>query len=409
MSGARQVLDRLLRRAESARLRRADEHVSLSMASASSAREYIALRSLDELERFHAEIALAERAGAIVVKREGRSGDGSKLLRLSVADLPALARHLGVPLLDEQVAEAMHKLDAWALRFPVVVDVIEAWRHGRKVRGCGAEAAAELALATKAVAARADDAGHERILRRESVRLFGDSKQLEKLTPWLELLFTGELSASGLAKEEVWSAIGLRREPQPMLLAGSGTVELADAVLPLLRPYLGLPVESVRAVATSARSVLSIENLASFHDAAQSPGAASVLLLYTGGMPSPAWRAAYARILSRLSPGLPIHHWGDIDEGGFRIAAVLAAAAQSAGHRLLPWMMSPAELPPDLGMQAKTPTASALAAMLRWADRSGWSDLAAQLQQQPIQLEQESLDPSLPSWAQASRNAGRSC
>lgn len=396
MSAARQVLDRLLRRAESARLRGADEQVSLSMASASSAREYIALRSLDELERFHAEIALAERAGAIVAKREGRSGDGSKLLRLSVADLPALARHLGVPLLDEQVAEAMQKLDAWTLRFPIVVDVIEAWRHGRKVRGCSAEAAADLAFAAKAVAARADDAGHERILRRESVRLFGDSKQLEKLTPWLELLFTGELAPTGLLKEEVWSAIGLRREPQPMLLAGSGTVELADATLPLLRPYLGLPVESVRAVTTSARSVLTIENLASFHDAAQSPDAASVLLLYTGGMPSPAWRAAYARILSRLSPALTIHHWGDIDEGGFRIAAVLAATAQSVGRRLLPWMMSPAELPPDVVKQAKTPTPSSLSAMLRWAERSGWSELAVQLQQQPMQLEQESLDPSLP-------------
>jgi hypothetical protein len=395
VSAARQVLDRLLRRAESARLRNADEHVSLSMASASSAREYVALRSLDELERFHAEVAMAERAGAIVAKREGRSGDGSKLLRLSVADLPVLARHLGVPLLDEQVAEAMQKLDAWTLRFSVVADVIEAWRHGRKVRGCGAEAAADLALAAQAVAARADDAGHERILRRESVRLFGDSKQLEKLTPWLELLATGEIAATGLSKEEVWSAIGLRREPQPMLLAGSGSVELADATLPLVHPYLGLPVESVQAVMTSARCLLSIENLASFHDAAQSSSAASVLLLYTGGMPSPAWRAAYARILSGLPPALPVYHWGDIDEGGFRIAAVLAATARGAGHRLLPWMMSPADIPASAKKHARVPPTSSLA-MVRWAARSGWDELAVQLQRQAVQLEQESLDPVLP-------------
>jgi len=393
VSALRQVLDRLLRRAESARLRGADEHVSLPMISTA---EYASLRSLDELERFHAEVTLAERAGAVTVRREGRSGDGSRLLRLGVADLPALARHLGVPLLDEQVAEAMQKLDAWTLRFPAVVDVIEAWRHGRKVRGCGAEAATELALAARAVAARADDAGHERILRRESVRLFGDSKQLEKLTPWLEILVTGELTATGLSREEVWSTIGLRREPQPMLLAGSGSVELAVATLPLVRPYLGLPVESVRAVATPARCLLSIENLASFHDAASAAQAESVLLIYTGGMPSPAWRAAYARILSQLPPTLSIHHWGDIDEGGFRIAAVLAATAQSAGHRLLPWMMSPAELPPDVVKQAKTPTSSAQSAMLRWAERCGWSELAVQLRQRPIQLEQESLDPALP-------------
>lgn len=393
MSAARQVLERLLRRAESARLRGADEHVSLPMAGAA---EYVALRSLDELETFHAEIVLAERAGAITARREGRSGDGSKLLRLSVAGLPALARHLGVPLLDEQVAEAMRQLDAWTVRFPVVVDVIEAWRHGRKVRGCATEAAGDLALAAKAVAARADDAGHERILRRESVRLFDDSKQLEKLTPWLETLVTGELAASGLSKEEVWSAIGLRREPQPMLLAGDGSVELADVTLPLVRPYLGLPVESLRAVATAARCLVTIENLATFHDAARSPGAASALLLYTGGMPSPTWRGAYARVLASLPPTLPIYHWGDIDEGGFRIAAVLAATAQAEGRRLQPWMMSPADLPAALAAQADAPTASSLAAMLRAAERCGWNAVADQLRQQPIRLEQESLDPALP-------------
>ena len=228
------------------------------------------------------------------------------------------------------------------------------------------------------------------------MRLFGDSKQLEKLTPWLEILVTGELTATGLSREEVWSAIGLRREPQPMLLAGSGSVELAVATLPLVRPYLGLPVESVRAVATPARCLLSIENLSSFHDAASAAQAKSVLLIYTGGMPSPAWRAAYARILSHLPPMLPIHHWGDVDEGGFRIAAVLAATAQSVSRRLLPWMMSPAELPPDVVRQAKAPTPSSLSAMLRWAERCGWSDLAVQLRRQPMLLEQESLDPALP-------------
>ena len=393
MNAARQVLERLLRRAESARLRNADEHVSLPMAGAA---EYVALRSLGELETFHAEIMLAERAGAIAARREGRSGDGSKLLRLTVADLVALASHLGVQLLDERVAMAARQLDACTARFPIVAEVIEAWRQGRKVRGCGAEAADDLVLAATAVAARADDAGHERILRRESVRLFGDSKRLERLTPWLELLVTGELAATGLAREDVWSAIGLRREPQPMLLAGDGTIGLVDATLPLVRPYLGLPVESVRSVTTSARCLLTIENLASFHDAARAPGATSVLLLYTGGMPSPAWRAAYARILQRLPPQQPVYHWGDIDEGGFRIAAVLAATAREAGHRLLPWMMSPTDVPPDAMKHARIPLASSLAAMVRWAGRSGWDGLAAQLQQQAIQLEQESLDPVLP-------------
>jgi hypothetical protein len=393
VSAARRVLDRLLRRAASARLRGADEHVSLPMTGAA---EYVALRSLDELEVFHAEIVLAERAGAIAAQREGRSGDGSKLLRLTVADLAALAGHLDVRLLDECVAEAVRRLDAWTVRFPIIVDAIDAWRHGRKVRGCSAEAAADLALAAKAVAAREDDAGHERILRRESVRLFGDSKQLEKLTPWLELLATGELVATGLSREEVWSAIGLRREPQPMLLAGSGSVELVGATLPLVRPYLGLPVEAVQSVTTPARCLLSIENLASFHDAAHADGADEVLLLYTGGMPSPAWRAAYARIIAGLPPSVPIRHWGDIDEGGYRIAAALAAVARDAGRNLQPWLMSPTMLPAAVLGAAEVPTSAVLAAMQRWARRADWPQVAEALARQPVRLEQERLDPVMP-------------
>jgi len=413
---ARPVLERLLRRAESARLRGAAEPASLPMAGSA---EYTALRSLGELEAFHAAVALAERAGAITVQRDGRSGDGSKLLRLIVADPAALARHLDLPLLGEQVATAARELDPWAARFPVIAEVLEAWRRGRKVRGGGPEVAVDLAAAATAVAARGEDAGHERILRRESVRLFGDSKRLERLTPWLEVLATGELAATGLSREEVWSAIGLRCEPQPMLLAGTGTVllsgapapavhlthpgvrclhlpdEPADATLPLVRPYLGLPVERVQAVATAAACVLTIENLATFHETALAAMNAPVLLIYTGGMPSPAWRAAYVRILRGVAAPLPAYHWGDIDEGGFRIAAVLAGAAREAGITLRPWLMSPSDLAPDVPGTSQ-PAPASLARMCRWAERAGWSEVSEALRHHPLQLEQESLDPRLP-------------
>lgn len=393
MSHGRLVLERLLRRAESARRRDADEHVSQPMRSVA---EYTGLASLAELEAFHAEIALAERSGAITVQRDGRSGDGARLLRLTVADVPALARHLGVDLLDDRVAEAAQRLALCCARFPVLDEVIATWRRGRKLRGSGPEAAVELADAARVMAARADDPGHERILRRESVRLFGDSKRLEKLTPWLEVLVTGELVATGLAKEEVWSAIGLRREPQPLLLSGRGAVTLTCATLPLVRPYLGLPVESVQSVTTPARCLLTIENLASFHDATRADGADDVLLLYTGGMPSPAWRAAYSRILCDMSPETAVFHWGDIDEGGFRIAAVLAGVARAAGHTLRPWRMSPEALPLDVVHTAANPPDATLRAMCRWAIQSGWDEAARALEKNPTQLEQEKLDPLMP-------------
>ncbi|WP_155953059.1 Wadjet anti-phage system protein JetD domain-containing protein [Pseudoxanthomonas suwonensis] len=397
MSAARRVLERLLRRAEAARRRGDDRPASLSMASARDAQEYLAMDGWDQREAFHAQIALAERDGAIAVQRDRLRGDGQRLLRLTVVDLAALARHLGLPLYAEQAAAAAALLAPWISRFPVIERALAAWRQGRKVRGCDAQAAADLADAARAVAAREDDAGHERILRRESVRLFGDSKRLERLTPWLEVLATGELAAGGLAQEAVWALLGLRREPQPLLLAGAGAVELDGGLhLPLPHPYLGVPVQSLRAVVTPARCLLSIENLASFHDAARTPQAASALLLYTGGMPSPAWRAAYARILRSLPESTPAYHWGDIDEGGLRIAAVLARSAQDAGRTLRPWRMSPDALPPACVRDARVPDASTLAAMVRWAERAGWEAVAQALRRRPLTLEQESLPAALP-------------
>lgn len=254
----------------------------------------------------------------------------------------------------------------------------------------------DLAEAARLVAARAQDPGHERILRRESARLFGDSKRIEKLSPWLEVLTTGELAAAGRSNEEIWAELGLRREPQPLLVSGSGTIELDEGRVPLVRPYLGLPLESVRTVMAEAGYVLTIENLASFHHAALAGGADRGLLLYTGGMPSPAWRAAYARILAGLPPQVPAYHWGDIDEGGFRIAAVLSRTASASGRGLRPWRMSPGALPSSVLHKAASPRARVLAAMCHWAERAGWHEVAAELHARPIQLEQEHLEPEFP-------------
>lgn len=387
------LLARLLRHAESARRRGENRPAAINMARVD---EYTSLRTLAEFETFHGRITLAERAGALQVERQVRTGDGTGLLRLIVLDASALARHLGVSLLDDRVAEAERLLDPWRIRFPVLDDVLAAWRGNRKLRSAGPEAVQELADAASAVAARLDDAGAERVLRRESARLFGDSKRLEKLTRWLELLATGELVASGLSEAEVWAMLGLRREPQPLLIAGPGTATVGEVVLPLLRPFIGLPLEQLRALRTNAHCVLSVENLASFHDATHAHGAQHTLLLYTGGMPSPAWRATYTRMLACLAPELPIYHWGDIDEGGYRIAAKLSEAAAGVGRQLRPWRMSPDALAEATYMAAATPTQTQLARMCVWARRAGWDEVASALQARPLRLEQEQLEPQLP-------------
>lgn len=400
MNPATPLLARLLDRAEAARRRGDDAPASLSMASARDACEYRALRTLSEFERFHAGIALAEHDGAIAVQRDRHRGDGEKLLRISVVDIDRLARHLGVETTERRIERAAATLASWTARFPVITEALALWRRGANLRKHGPEAAGELAhaaFAVDALLADADARRGDRILRKESVRLFGDSKRIEALTPWLDILVGGDLAPGGLDKEQVWAALGLRKEPLPLLLAGDGTVELDDGTrVALPRSYLGFPVEAVRAVDTPARSVLCIENAASFHDAVRARGQAPVLLVYSGGMPSPAWRAAYQRILRGMPPDAATHHWGDIDEGGFRIAARIADVAREGGFALRPWLMQPDALPPAVRERAARPSPAQLASMLRWAERAGWPEVAAALRREPLVLEQEALDPVLP-------------
>lgn len=278
-------------------------------------------------------------------------------------------RDLRIELLGERVAHAEVLLAQWrspvsggnGQSFPVITEVLHAWRAGRKVRGHGPEAGADLADATRAVETLLADARSERILRKASIALFGDSKRLEALTAWLDLLVAGELAPSGLEDEQVWSALGLRREPQPLLLAGQGAVQLDDGsrhVLP--RRWLGFPMDAVRGISTEVHALLSIENLASFHEAAALRDDAPVLLLYTGGMPSPTWRAAYARLLAGLPTDAALYHWGDIDRGGFRIAAKLAETAAAASRCLQPWLMSPDALPAEVIAGSAPPLASGI-------------------------------------------------
>ncbi|KIQ27747.1 Wadjet anti-phage system protein JetD domain-containing protein [Xanthomonas campestris] len=399
MTEARATLEKLLRRGESARLRGACETVSLSLGSQAHAAEYTGLRSLDAIERFHAEIALAERDAAINVQRDRLAGDGTRIVRISIANLELLARHLSIKLTGETAAAAAQVLAPWADDFPIIQEILETWRSGRKVRGYGGEAATDVADAASFFAMRVKETHAEGILRRESVRHFGDSKRLERLTPWLDALISGQLAPSGLGKEEIWAAVGVRREPQPFLIAGKGSVRIEGAPtrLPLVEPYLGLPPQAVAEFMFESRYLLSIENLATFHDALPALAGSGGVLVYSGGMPSPAWRRAYAKALNGLAANVPVFHWGDIDQGGFRIAAVIAETAAAVGRKCHPWLMSPRDIPQYLKALAPRATAGALSAMKLSAERAGWNTVSADLTSEPILLEQEALDAAMPS------------
>lgn len=282
-SAADAVLRRLLRRAESAQARGDGKAATMPMASCP---EYHACTSLDERETFEATLRSAERAGAITVEMH-RAGFGDACFkRVVVEDIDKLAAFLGIKTRQSRVDAAAHMLafarDAW-----LIIDaVLERWRLGKPVRGKGPDAAPDLADAVRLVEARkecADDA----LLRRESIRLFGDSKRAESLEAWIDLLLQGELASSGLGFDDVFAAIGLRRIPQPFLLAGSGSLHLRTGDIAICRPYIDVSMDVIENLSATPPWLLSIENQQTFFEAAEMLGdRGDGLILYSAGMPS---------------------------------------------------------------------------------------------------------------------------
>ncbi|MEX0619128.1 MAG: Wadjet anti-phage system protein JetD domain-containing protein [Pseudohongiellaceae bacterium] len=123
----------------------------------------------------------------------------------------------------------------------------------------------------------------------------------------------------------------------------------SSETIPLVRPYLGLRPDTIDDLVVGSKPIeylLTIENLASFNEAAQDvTNPDDLLLIYVAGNPTSALLAAYRRILKSVMPK-KVMHWGDIDVGGFRIAARLADHAAEVGQKIELWRMNPAEAVP---------------------------------------------------------------
>lgn len=158
-----------------------------------------------------------------------------------------------------------------------------------------------------------------------------------------------------------------------------------------MQPFLGVANTVVTGYRGPADWILTIENLTTFHQAARALGPVpNGLILYTAGMPSPSWGLAYQRILASLPQTVPVYHWSDHDEGGFRIAARIAQFAARTGFQLRPWSMDAA-----LWNGAGDPASeSQHNSMIRSALAAGWTELASQIQ--PVFFEQEGRFMRLP-------------
>lgn len=374
----------------------ADKHAAgarsrMPSLTASQLKPYLDLRSWQQKEECDETFMAARDVGAISFQRDRLSPKDGVIDRIDLADVQALARFLGRNTYADQLAATIAQLVPLKAEFPVIQDVIERWSGMGKVRSLGPQDTTgwiDAARVIRACAARGPDTVAEPI-REFSARLFAKSKRIEVLTAQLDVLLSGSIEAAARDGRQVWQELGLFREEHPVLLAGHVQIARERVTGLIDAPYMGLPAASIQRVASRVEKVITIENKTTFHSEAKRRQDEKTLLIYTAGMPSPAWRAMYLRLLAGMPPETPVFHWGDIDEGGFRIAATIATAARSAGLALQPHAMSPADVPGEMRVKA---TQRTLERIEHFACEAGWPELGRAVYEAGFVAEQESLE-----------------
>lgn len=387
MSMDEAVLSQLLLRGERARLTGTARAIRVAFRSSES--PYWQL-SLTDRDRFHQRLRAAAAAGGVSLEWARQGGDDRPLEGVRLEDVDKLASFLGVATVSTVVAAARGVLSPW-MHNPRVAEILDAWAGLRQVRSMGPSSAPEFAAALQVIDAVRNGDGDDQVVRALSVALFRDSKRIEQLQRHLDVLTADALGAPARHWEEVYALLGLVKEPQPFLLAGGGKLVMTHGHhCPIVRPFLGVASHAIKRYEGSPTWVLTIENLTTFHQAArQIAGDARGLLIFTGGMPSPAWCRGYRAILGSLPSDIPAYHWGDVDEGGFRIAARIRSGCITDDRAFLPWRM---DTPRGENFPEATPAEHQ--ATIKAAVRAGWSDLAATLL--PVWIEQEGIPVELP-------------
>ncbi|ODV40614.1 hypothetical protein AWV79_06015 [Cupriavidus sp. UYMMa02A] len=387
------AMDPLAKKALERLLKSADKHQAgvatrLPALTSSALADYYALRTLKAKEEFEAVMAYGQAEGAIRIQRPRHDPHGL-IDRIELVDVAKLALLLGEVPHSVRVRSAQELLVEYIETYPVLLEVLSCWEKLKRVRGTGPDDVACWVMACDVInycRAQVELGKMETPVRDASARLFKDSKRIESLVSALDVLLSGSTGDKARSDSEILQELGLYREEQPVRLAGNIVIRRERGAYPLDRPYCGLPPSTVLGIASVPSRILTIENQTTFHVTARQLCDSDVLCIFTAGMPSPAWCAMYVRLLSDLPPDTPTYHWGDVDEGGFRIAAFLSRCAAEAGGVLRPWKMRPSEIP---DAQQRPAAPGVVERMVKYAIEADWHDLALELAAAKIIAEQE--------------------
>ncbi|HEY0562693.1 MAG TPA: Wadjet anti-phage system protein JetD domain-containing protein [Methylophilus sp.] len=361
-----------------------------SVLTKSNLSPYLVCRSLQAKESFETVMNACRAEGAITYTVGSRIEDDGFINRIELKDKRLLAKFLQKDLAVDVLSEAKSSLEPHFERYPVLIEVMKLWTELRTIRTYTAADVKDWLDAIKVIEFASLNQAQGVVslpINEASGKLFRDTKRIKKLVGPIDVLLSGDVS-SNRPVSEVWEAIGLFREEHPVRMAGNVIIERQRVTGVLDAPYSGFPAATIHKIVDQPRFVMTIENQTTFHSEARRRWDENVLLIYTAGMPNPPWCEMYVRLLHSLPKDVPLYHWGDVDEGGFRIASVLAQEARKAGHTLKPWQMHP----DDVSAEHRKPASdSTVNKMVYFAETAGWNYLVEAIREAKFTVEQETI------------------
>lgn len=395
---ATKALASLWARADRADMKASSRPLRLHM-SLSGFPDYAQLPTVEEKERFHAEMREAARAGAISIAWEKRAGSDGQIAYIELSRFDQLSALLERCPTKDKLAYAVDRLQAWSQELPNVGRLLNAWTELRAPRGITVDSIDEVVDACRLIEECAKRHFADVSVRRASTSLFGDSKRIEMLGAALDLITADTFDqAEARHPAAVFASLGLLQHPQPVLVAGQVVILTGrDAAGASSRtpafPYSGFAPQYVYGADGTPAYFLSVENLTTFNElSSEMAGPLAGAVIYTGGFASPSMLRAYQTLVAALPPTTPLYHWGDTDLGGFRIARQLAEACVSIGRRLQLWMMG--EYPDDLVSRALSAREQAYIQAICQA--CGWDAAGEKVARVGHAIEQEQQDLRLP-------------
>ncbi len=385
---AKSLLAKLLADSEKASVGRRSKPAALTKSHLS---KYHECKTLQEKDEFETVINAARAEGAIQYFIGTKGSAENFIERIELVDSERLAKLLNKVPIEVTIRHAKNLLNPLEDRYPVIHEVLNQWSQLKTVRTFTASDAQDWVDAITVIDYARSHMVDKVVLtpiNEVSGKLFKDTKRLKKLAAPIDVLLSSDINADHRPPAEVWEEIGLFREEHPVRLAGKVSISRDRVTDYIDTPYMGLPAATIKSLASKPSMVLSIENQTTFHSEARRKCDENVLLLYTAGMPNPPWRDMYARILKSLPADVPVYHWGDLDEGGFRIASVLASVAEESGHTLLAWKMHPEDVPVE---HRRPASANTIQKMVYFAKAAGWNSIADAIADAKYTVEQESL------------------